>query len=38
MAAAHDTSELRKARGAFFAPPTIADFLADWAVGRNPKA
>jgi adenine-specific DNA-methyltransferase len=33
-----DTSELRKTRGAFFTPPVIADFLADWAVGNNPNA
>ena len=29
---------LRKARGAFFTPPAIADYLAHWAVGNNPKA
>jgi len=28
----------RKARGAFFTPPAIADFLAWWAVGSNPDA
>jgi adenine-specific DNA methylase len=28
----------RKARGAFFTPPAIADFLASWAVHRNPNA
>lgn len=28
----------RKARGAFFTPPAIADFLASWAVHRNPDA
>src|SRR5438552_8678312 len=28
----------RKARGAFFTPPAIADFLADWAVGSDPTA
>lgn len=33
-----DTLELRKARGAFFTPPAIADFLADWAVGSNSQA
>jgi adenine-specific DNA-methyltransferase len=33
----HDL-ELRKARGAFFTPPAIADYLARWAVGSNPKA
>lgn len=27
-----DTIEARKARGAFFTPPDIAQFLADWAV------
>lgn len=31
-AEAVDTSELRKARGAFFTPPPIAAFIADWAV------
>jgi len=29
---------LRKARGAFFTPPAIADFLAAWAVGEDPQA
>jgi adenine-specific DNA-methyltransferase len=33
-----DLSELRKARGAFFTPPAIADFLAWWAVGGDPNA
>jgi methylase of polypeptide subunit release factors len=33
----HDLG-LRKARGAFFTPPAIADYLAHWAVGTNPKA
>lgn len=28
----------RKARGAFFTPPAIADYLAAWAVGDNPNA
>jgi adenine-specific DNA-methyltransferase len=28
----------RKARGAFFTPPQIACFLADWAIGNNPNA
>jgi adenine-specific DNA-methyltransferase len=34
MASSHpqDTLALRKDRGAFFTPPEIADFLADWAV------
>lgn len=30
-----DTAELRKARGAFFTPAQITDFLADWAL-RSP--
>jgi adenine-specific DNA-methyltransferase len=30
--------ELRKARGAFFTPSSIADFLAWWAVGDDPHA
>ena len=34
----HDSEPERKARGAFFTPPTIANFLADWAVGSNPSA
>jgi adenine-specific DNA-methyltransferase len=29
---------LRKARGAYFTPPAIADYLAQWAVGSNPTA
>lgn len=28
----------RKARGAFFTPPAIADYLAAWAVAKNPHA
>lgn len=28
----------RRARGAFFTPPLIADFLAAWAVSKNPTA
>ena len=28
----------RKARGAFFTPPAIAQFLADWAIAGNPNA
>ncbi len=28
----HDSPELRKERGAFFTPATIAQFLVDWAV------
>ena len=31
-----DSTELRKERGAFFTPPEIADFLAEWATaGRS---
>jgi adenine-specific DNA-methyltransferase len=33
-----DSAELRKARGAFFTPPTIASHLAQWAIGGNPHA
>lgn len=29
---------LRKARGAFFTPPAIADYLAEWAVEDDPTA
>lgn len=32
-----DTQDLRKARGAFFTPPAIADFLARWAI-KDPGA
>ncbi|WP_082538474.1 class I SAM-dependent DNA methyltransferase [Pseudonocardia sp. EC080610-09] len=32
-----DTAELRKARGAFFTPYSIAKFLADWTI-RDPRA
>ena len=28
----------RKARGAFFTPPAIAQFLTDWAMADNPDA
>ena len=28
----------RKSRGAFFTPPAIAHFLADWAIAKNPNA
>ena len=38
MVSALDLPEQRKARGAFFTPPAIANFLAEWAVGRNPEA
>lgn len=27
-----DTTELRKARGAYFTPPTVARFISDWAI------
>lgn len=33
----HDSHTLRKARGAFFTPPAIAEFLARWAI-RTPDA
>lgn len=33
-----DTPELRKARGAFFTPAPIADYLADWALENDPTA
>ncbi|MEX2212302.1 MAG: N-6 DNA methylase [Gaiellaceae bacterium] len=33
-----DNPSSRKARGAFFTPPAIADFLATWAVGDDPSA
>ena len=33
-----DPSDARKARGAFFTPPTIAAYLADWAVEDDPSA
>jgi adenine-specific DNA-methyltransferase len=32
-----DSPQLRKARGAFFTPPAIADFLARWAI-KDPGA
>ncbi len=35
---AGDTPQLRKTRGAFFTPPAIADFLAEWAVGGKRAA
>lgn len=31
-----DTADLRKARGAFFTPPAVAQFITDWAI-RSPK-
>lgn len=33
-----DTTEARKARGAFFTPPAIAAFLAEWAVSDDQDA
>lgn len=33
-----DTPAHRKARGAFFTPPAIADYLAEWAVEGDPAA
>lgn len=33
-----DTPSLRKARGAFFTPPAIAAYLAEWAVEGDPQA
>ncbi|MDP9479947.1 MAG: SAM-dependent methyltransferase [Actinomycetota bacterium] len=30
--ASSDTPALRKARGAFFTPPELCNFVADWAV------
>lgn len=38
MVRAGDSAALRKERGAFFTPPEIADYLADWAVGDDPNA
>lgn len=35
---ASDTPALRKARGAFFTPPPIAEYLAEWAVENDPAA
>lgn len=35
---APDAPDLRKARGAFFTPQPIAEFLAAWAVGDDPAA
>src|SRR4029077_2630562 len=37
-APAPDDLLARKARGAFFTPPAIAHFLADWAIAKNPHA
>lgn len=34
----HDSPELRKARGAFFTSPEIADFLCRWAIADDPAA
>lgn len=33
-----DVPSARKARGAFFTPPAIADYLASWAVDDDPTA
>lgn len=33
-----DTPSLRKARGAFFTPPAIAEYLAEWAIEGNAAA
>jgi adenine-specific DNA-methyltransferase len=33
-----DSPAIRKERGAFFTPPQIADYLADWAVGGDRDA
>ncbi len=33
-----DNAELRKARGAFFTPPAIADYLVGWALQNDPAA
>src|SRR5260370_40670370 len=33
---AGDSAELRKARGAFFTPPRLARYVAEWAV-RSPN-
>ncbi len=38
MIRAGDSEGLRKERGAFFTPPAIADFLAEWAVLDQPDA
>jgi adenine-specific DNA-methyltransferase len=35
---APDSLFARKARGAFFTPPAIAQFLTDWAIADNPRA
>ncbi|HYV15975.1 MAG TPA: N-6 DNA methylase [Conexibacter sp.] len=35
---AFDTPALRKARGAFFTPQPIAEYLAEWAVESDPTA
>src|SRR4051794_24530869 len=38
MARRADSPSARKARGAFFTPPAIADFLTDWAIADDPNA
>jgi adenine-specific DNA-methyltransferase len=37
-ASASDNLLARKARGAFFTPPALARFLADWSIAKNPAA
>lgn len=36
--AANSSAASRKARGAFFTPPAIADYLARWAIAGNGRA
>ena len=38
VAITEDTPTLRKARGAFFTPRPIAEYLAEWAVEDDPQA
>ncbi len=38
LSAIPDTPELRKSRGAYFTPPAIADYLAEWAVEEDVSA
>lgn len=38
MSRSADSLAARKARGAFFTPPAIAEFLARWAIGKNRDA
>lgn len=37
-ATANSSAHARKARGAFFTPPAIADYLARWAIAGNGRA